>query len=341
VSDVPKRTNPFQKVVATVYAHLSDDPPEESGMLADRLAGTNREVDVVNVSNVLGEQFQVGIEANAAARKLDLTTIDGLLKKHEDIGSHHVIIVSRAGFTKYAKKKIDATPTASGYQPTDLGNHRLETKIVGQLATLWHKRFSVTLDSVFAEIALPKAVHGSAIVPWVRPPPWFPLLDRKGNEVTTPNDLFADWATRSTQEMGELLGVPEAESDVDKSLQHDLLPPWTLDERGIGELYINVDTNIDGGPPTPKRLKLLKLDFRAIAAIRIGRFDLQHKRLKEDIAYSVGEAEIDGEPTLLVVSATEKGEKLTTLRLSQGGAPRGRRGPTAKRPAKGRKKKKR
>lgn len=313
---MPARTNPFQKVIATVYKHLSDDTAE-SKMLRDRRAETDREVDLVVIKNVAGEEITIGVEATAVSRKVTLTTVDSLLKKHEDIGTHHLVIVSKSGFTEPAMRKLEESKKASGYQPKDLaaGEAGLETRIVGQLASLWQKRFSVTLTTVFAEIELPRKLRRKNLVPWVNPPPGFDLLDKNGDEITTPEELFVNWADRNIPELGELLDVAETGTDANKTFLHDLFPPWTLDGKDLGDLHVLVNLSPEGAPLDLRLFKVVKLDLRGPATIGVTRFDLQHQRLNESLAYSVGEAEIDGQPTLLVASAAPDGEKLSTLTL--------------------------
>jgi len=314
---MPRRTNLFQQVVAVVYRQLSEDPPEESAMVPDETAGTDREVDVLIKEEVAGEEITVAIEATALARKLDLPGVQALIRKHEKLGTSQVIIVSESGFTEPARREIDASAGVSGYQPTDLKNEQqLETKIVGKLAKLWPRRFSVTVNTVFAEVELPASLNGSNAVPWTTPPLWFPLDDVKGNEVATPEMVFARWADENPEAIAAGLEVGNTLVDTDKTFQTDLFPPWRVDGGEFADLYLVVDTNIDADHgPTPEPLRVRKLDLRGPASIRVSEVDLRHQQLSDKIAYSVGHAVIDGESLLLVASATDKGEKVTTLTL--------------------------
>src|ERR1700730_5553082 len=113
---MPRRTNLFQQVVAIVYRQLSDDPPEESAMVPDETAGTDREVDVLSKAEVAGEEISVGVEATALSRKLDLPGVQALIKKHEKLGTSQLIIVSESGFTEPAEREIDANHVVSRYQ---------------------------------------------------------------------------------------------------------------------------------------------------------------------------------------------------------------------------------
>jgi hypothetical protein len=306
-------------VVAIVYRQLSDDPPEESALVPDAAAGTDREVDVLIKAEVAGEEISVAVEATAISRKLDLPGVQALIRKHEKLGTRQVIIVSESGFTGPAHREIDATAGVSGYQPTDLKNEQqLQTKIVGKLAKLWPKRFSVTVNTLFAEVELPASLDSTTAVPWTTPPLWFPLDDAEGNEVATPEMLFQRWADENPEVIGEMLDVGNTTVDTDKTFQIDLLPPWRIEDNEFADLYLMVDTNIDPKrEPTPEPLRVLKLDLRGPASIRVSEVDLRHQQLGDKIAYSVGHAVIDGESLLLVASATSKGEKVTTLTLGK------------------------
>ncbi len=315
---MPKRTNLFQQVVAAVYRQLSDGTVEESAMLHDEKAGTDREVDVLIRGQVAGEEISVAVEATAQDRKLDLPAVQRIIAKHQAIGTSQVIIVSESGFTEPARRTISGTPNVAGYQPTDLNNEKqLETKIVGRLSKLWPRRFSVTLSTVFAEIELPAALLGTNAVPWTGPPPLFPLLLADGTEVATADAIFSEWAENNTEEVGLLLDVGNTVADTDaKTFQKDLYRPWRADGREFPELYVNVDTNIDPNrEPTPEPLKIRKLDLRGPASIRVSEMDLRHQQLNDNVVYTVGQTIIEGESLLLVASATSRGERMTTLVL--------------------------
>ena len=166
---MPKRTNPFQQTIATVYAQLSETPPTESALVPDERLDTDREVDIRITESVAGEEITVGVEATAAGRKCGLTAVQGLIRKHEKIGTSHLVIVSRSGFTGPALREIEDTPNVSGYEPKDLTDKAgLESKIVGKLAAIWQKRFTVTITDTFVYFDLPERLQGTNIVDLVQ-----------------------------------------------------------------------------------------------------------------------------------------------------------------------------
>ena len=111
-----RRTNPFQQVIARVYLDLSDDA-EESKLLRDRKADTDREVDVVITEEAAGEAIRVGVEATDPKRKADLPTVDKLLGKHADLDTQHIIIVSKSGFTGPANGRSTKRTTPLATSP--------------------------------------------------------------------------------------------------------------------------------------------------------------------------------------------------------------------------------
>jgi hypothetical protein len=319
---VPKRTNLFQQIVATVYKQIGGESVEESVMVPDKIAGTDREVDVVITSHVAGEKITVGVEATAISRKLDLKAVQGIIAKHEAIGTNQMIIVSESGFTGPARRTIDSTLGISGYQPTDLNNEKqLEAKVVGRLSKLWPRRFSVTLTTVFAEMVLPDSLQNTNVVSITRPPLNFPLLDWQGNEITSPEGIFRHWANTQSEDVMSLLDVANTTEDTDKTFLKELFPPWKIHGQEITDLYVMVDTNIDPTQePTPEPLRLLKLDLRGPVSIRVSEVDLRHQQLNDEVAYSVGQTVLDGKSILMVASATAEGEKVTTLELAPASA---------------------
>jgi hypothetical protein len=318
-------------VIAQVYKDLADDV-EESKPLEDRKAHTDREVDVVITEDVAGVRIKIGVEATDPKRKADLPVVDKLLGKHADLDTHHVIIVSKSGFTGPALRKIEETHNASGYQPRDLqAKAGLASKIVGQLATIWQKRFSVTIDTAWVFFDLPERLQGKNFFHGVPAGPDFPLLDKELQETASAGAIFVEWATTHPEEMGALVHVEDvAENTSTTLLKDDFGPPWRVNGEEVDELYIMIDTRTDPqAEPTPEPLRVNRLDVRGPAEITVTKIDLTHQLLNDDIAYSVGEAELDGQPTLFVVSYTKKGEKLSSLPLAGG---------EARRPTSGRKK---
>lgn len=103
---MPKRTNQFQKLVFTIQTSLSDNGEvTESKMLKEVLTGIEREVDIVIEDNISGVDVIVSIEANYRGKRVDVTYVEQLAKKHETLPTNKLVIVSNKGLSKNAEIK--------------------------------------------------------------------------------------------------------------------------------------------------------------------------------------------------------------------------------------------
>lgn len=106
---MPQRTNEFQTLIALIERQLAQCGVEvtESKMVKDEVIGEDREVDVHLVINDGRETTTVGIECVANKRRADITWVEGRIQKHRDLGTNRVVLVSKSGFTKAARKKAE------------------------------------------------------------------------------------------------------------------------------------------------------------------------------------------------------------------------------------------
>ena len=103
---MPKRSNYFQKLVLMVRTHIADGAiVTESAELTDRVTGEPREVDICIEGTVGGARTIVCIECRAATRKADVTWVEAMTNKHNDLPTNVLILYSRSGFTKAAVDK--------------------------------------------------------------------------------------------------------------------------------------------------------------------------------------------------------------------------------------------
>ena len=102
---MPKRTNDFQALIALVERQLAASGVRvvESEMLADRLTGELREVDVCVHATLSGKDVTLALECRDHKRKADQIWIDTLRGKYANLPVDKVIAVARAGFTKAAR----------------------------------------------------------------------------------------------------------------------------------------------------------------------------------------------------------------------------------------------
>ncbi|HBA67344.1 MAG TPA: hypothetical protein DCZ48_14425 [Methylococcaceae bacterium] len=105
---MPKRTNAFQRLVTLLTATLAGRAQvTESAMLADRVNGELREVDVLVVAIAGGYSVQLGVEVISWARPADTPWVEKMRAKHENLPTDKLILVSENGFYEPARRKAD------------------------------------------------------------------------------------------------------------------------------------------------------------------------------------------------------------------------------------------
>jgi hypothetical protein len=102
---MPKRSNPFQQVVALLHKQYVGATVSESKFLADSRTGDLREVDVVIDSDVAGYRLVTSIECLDHHRKATVEWVERMYGKHTDLPTNKLVLISRSGFTKGAKIK--------------------------------------------------------------------------------------------------------------------------------------------------------------------------------------------------------------------------------------------
>ena len=107
---MPKRTNDFQDLIASVYKQIVPDGGKvtESGMVYDKDADILREVDILVEYRYIHHNFKIAIECRDRSRKDSVEWIDSLIGKSKSLLVNKVVAVSKEGFTKTAKKKAIA-----------------------------------------------------------------------------------------------------------------------------------------------------------------------------------------------------------------------------------------
>jgi hypothetical protein len=107
---VPKRTTPFQMVVAFVRKHWAPDDLSvtESKYLRDSHLGIDREVDVVVEGDFDGEPVVTSIEVIEHSRPASVTWVEQQVAKHRYLSTNRLVLISKSGFTKNALKAVAA-----------------------------------------------------------------------------------------------------------------------------------------------------------------------------------------------------------------------------------------
>jgi len=107
---MPKRTNDFQELIATVYKQITPQSGKvtESGRVVDKDANTLREVDILVEYRYAHHDFKLAIECRDRSRKNSVEWIDELIGKTRSMAVNKMVAVSKGGFTKSAITKAQA-----------------------------------------------------------------------------------------------------------------------------------------------------------------------------------------------------------------------------------------
>jgi hypothetical protein len=99
----------FENLSATIFRSLTNNQDSikvEEDVLLDGQDG-KRQIDVLMTSDIGPCKVRTIIECRDRGKVLDITHIDGLHSKMQDVGAHKSVIVSRKGFSKKAKAKAN------------------------------------------------------------------------------------------------------------------------------------------------------------------------------------------------------------------------------------------
>jgi hypothetical protein len=141
---MPRRTNLFQQVVTILNEHAAGDAVvEESAMLANGVTGEKREVDVLIRSSVAGYEVMIGVEGTAAGRNAGSPWVESMLKKHENLPTSKLVLVSEAGFSKPGRELAEAEG-ALALSPKDLDPDDPALAVLRGLPSLWPKQVALT-----------------------------------------------------------------------------------------------------------------------------------------------------------------------------------------------------
>jgi hypothetical protein len=103
---MPARSNLFQRLVLEIHRGFGDGwDVQESRPLTDAITGEPREVDIVAEGKVHGYGIIMSVEVCDRGRVADVTWVEGLAKKHEDLPTDKLVLWSASGLTDPAARK--------------------------------------------------------------------------------------------------------------------------------------------------------------------------------------------------------------------------------------------
>lgn len=299
---MPARTNLFQQVVLILHEHLAGDATvEESARLKHRVTGKEREVDVVVRSTVAAQEVILSVEATAKGRKADVTWVEGMLKKHSDLPTSKLVLVSEAGFTEDARteaKHAGAVPLT----PEDLSGDAPAYAVVNALSSLWPK--TLELQPEEAVLVVQKPDGTTTRVKDLKPDHMLYLSD--GRPIVHLVFAFKGFMDVSFESLFEQIGLRDIAEDTDKTFVLEIASPWQVQVDGTWErLYLCWH---DSDPPELHQVE--SGTFTGKAIIRVFEMPLHHRRLGE-ISYSYGESQLGDHPLVFVASESSAGSNVT------------------------------
>lgn len=107
---MPKRTNQFQQLIYLIQDQLQDDAVvTESKMLKDNMTDELVEVDIVVEFTKGAIPIVIGFECTARTKPADRTWANAMVGKHKTLPTDKVVLASKSGFTRGARKFARAT----------------------------------------------------------------------------------------------------------------------------------------------------------------------------------------------------------------------------------------
>jgi len=104
---MPARSTSFQRLITAVHAcSISKSKISESAMLRDFDTGESREVDILIASEESEYELLMGIEVVEWTRRADVPWVEKMIQKHQRLPTNKLVLISKSGFTKPAKKKL-------------------------------------------------------------------------------------------------------------------------------------------------------------------------------------------------------------------------------------------
>lgn len=105
---MPKRSTPFQAIVRLVRQHFAQAGVTitESKMLRDAVLDIEREVDIVIEGKCDGEPMVISVEVIEHGRVATLPWVEQILRKHRDLPTNRLLLVSKSGFSGNAQAAI-------------------------------------------------------------------------------------------------------------------------------------------------------------------------------------------------------------------------------------------
>jgi hypothetical protein len=302
---VPKRTNVFQEVVAIIHEHMAGEAyVEESGLLPHRVTGTMREVDVVIRSQVARHEVIISVEATSTGRKANVEWVERLLKKHSDLPTSKLVLVSDTGFTADARKQAEHDKAIT-VAPEDLTGGDPAFAVVSKLTSLWPK--TIELKPEAATVIVRRPDGASTFVRDLQPD--HVLFFDDGRPAAVLREAFSSLYETNFPRFAGTMGLEEIDEDTERPFVFHWGPPCTVE---VGAETKHLALRWEKSEPHELH-QIQEAELRGKAVVRVAEIPLHHAKLG-DIAYSYGEGALGEHPALLVVTE-DPGVTKASIRL--------------------------
>jgi hypothetical protein len=283
---MPRRSNEFQKLVYLVKHQIADDEATvtESKLLVDRTTGAKREVDICIEQRVAGHSVIICIECRDHKRKASVQWVEEMKSKHERLGTHALVLVSRHGFSREAIK------VAQGYSIETVALEEVDESVISDLlSSLLAKSFSLSPSRIIFRVE--------------------EIEDMRAEDVAVIPDtlIYGEDGTLlgTVWELIELLlrleyVIKEVGAQAEESHKGFMLR-WDNPSTGDGSRLC-----LQKEEPLMLR-KVESIYIEGTAEVCISQFHLKHGAIAGTLI-SWGEGRFLGEEALLVTSKSEEGE---------------------------------
>ncbi|MEV0344097.1 hypothetical protein AB0H49_34315 [Nocardia sp. NPDC050713] len=302
---VPRRTNAFQKLVATITEHISGEATvTESKLLSDLDTGEDREVDVCIEHEVAGHTIRICIECSSHQRPRDVGWVEQMHGKHLRLPTNLLVLASKSGFTGPALRKAESyriETAVPGRLPSTFGS-----EIVGKLDALWVAAMDLTPDKVRFHMEATPDLPAEVVVAL----PDNVLFRADGR----PMAYALGYAKLVTMHLGANVTdmLSSARGDETRFLVE--VDPARIPDPDTGE---NVAIFLQKEEPSGNYLRhITKASITGPANVRIAQVPLTHGELR-GTGYSTGSTTLpDGFTVQIVATETSEGERRLTFHHS-------------------------
>ena len=272
---------------------------EESAFLINRLTERPREVDVVIRSTIAGYETIVSVEATSGKRPADITWVEQVVAKHQNLPTHQLVLVSEAGFSSDALDYADLHG-AIALSPKVLGATDPAGEIVNKLRSIWPKLVALTLERVRIRVKQPADPNV-----WFLAQPDHVLYLEDGTEVINVLPYLQVHISKKWPEIADQIGLASISEDQDSFFQLELEGPHVKVDGVRQGLYVRYEL-----ADPPELHPVTSIEVTGPAHIEVREVQLRHRRLGS-VNFSQGQTTFGDREALLVATDDGPGERLS------------------------------